>query len=467
MFLMKKKKKKKKILLYFVSFVFIVGVITNMVNITSVYAVEDDDIKVHMNTAGLPDPPNITAKAAIMVNLNTGELVYEKNSHEIIYPASTVKIMTAILVMEKVTNLQEKTIVSQYVVDNTIAASKRINDPEVKVGEVFTIEELLNAMLLSGANDAAMAMAEYVSGSVQEFVALMNEKAIELGCTNTIFANPTGMHDDSMYTTAADIAKIAEHASKIPEIMDISSEGKFTINPTNKTSTARSITNRNHFVSKATAASRYFYPYARGINLGNTIEAGYCLATVAEQKGLIYLSVVMGSTAIPAPEAEIPNSFSDARSLFDWVFEIYSYKNIVSTSRKIATVEIRLSANRDTVTLVPDSDIELLLPQNVDMDKEIVTQWTTYEDRLIAPIEVDDILGEVTVLYNGEIQGRANLLSTAHVEVSNILYMIEQVKSVTSRAWFKASVIIFIVLFAGYVVISLVRSNRREPKRFY
>ena len=457
---------KTKILPYLIMCIVIFGICLNIMyasDIWTVYA-EEPKITIHMNnTEGLTPAPDITAKAAVMMNMYTMELVYEKDSDKIIYPASTVKIMTAILVMENVPNLQEKTVISQYVCDNI--GGKKIT-PEVKAGEVFTIEELMYAMLLFGANDAALAMAEHVAGSVPEFVALMNEKAVALGCVNTVFTNPSGIHDPSMHTTASDMAKIAAYASQIPEIMDMSSEGKFIIQATNKTASERTIFNRNHFVSKASEA-RYYYPYARGINLGSTDEAGYCLATVAEQNGLSYLCVVMGSTFIPKGDTEIPNSFADARSLFEWVFEIYSFKNIVSTANKICTVEIRLSANRDKVTLVPDKDIGLLLPQNVNMETEIVKQWTTYEEKLVAPIEVGDCLGEVTVLYNGEIVGRANLLSTASVEPSNVLFTLEQIKIITSRAWFKASVVIFIILFAFYVVISLIRNNRREPKRFY
>lgn len=460
---------------YLIMYALIFGIFFSAVNFSDIsngltvrasdLSENNDEIIVHMNTEGLTEPPDLTAKAAVMINMNTGEPVYEKNSDIIISPASTVKIMTAILVMEHVPDLRVKTMISQNVFNNTPVGSKRISNPEAKIDEIFTIEELMNALLLFGANDAALALAEHVSGSVSDFVVLMNEKAVELGCASTVFTNPTGLHDDSMHTTAADTAKIAAYASKIQKIMDISTEDKFEINPTNKTPTKRTVFNRNHFVSKA-SDTRYYYEYARGINLGNTPEAGHCLVTVAEQKGLTYLCVVMGSTAIPRADGEIPNSFADARSLFEWVFEIYSYKNIVSVTDKIATVEIRLSANRDTVTLKPDRDIELLLPQNVDMDTEIVTRWTPYEEKLIAPIEAGDILGEITVLYKGELKGRADLVSTANVEQSNVLFMIEQIKNITSRPWFQASVVIFIVLFAVYVVMSLIRTNRREPKKF-
>jgi len=400
--------------------------------------------------------------------METGNAVYEKNSNQIIYPASTVKIMTAILVVENVPDLNSQTLISQYVVDNTIVTSKNIG---VSVGEVFTVEQLLNAMLLYGANDAALALAEYVSGSVPDFVAKMNEKAAELGCVNTVFTNPSGLHDDSMHTTAADIAKIAAYATKNQVIMDITSSDSFDIPPTNKDSDPRPLFNRNYFTSKASGTnSDSYYPYAKGINAGNTSAAGYCLVTLAQQaqqNELSYLCVVMGSTAIPSGDTEIPNSYSDAHSLLDWAFSIYSYKTIVSTKDKISSPEVRLSANRDTVTLVPDADISVLLPQNVNMDKDIEIKSTTYTDSLVAPISVGDCLGEITVWYKGQIVGSAKLLSTAAVERSNVLYALDQIKGIVSCLWFKASVTIFIILFAVYIVIILLRNNRKTPRKFY
>jgi len=323
-------------------------------------------------------------------------------------------------------------------------------------------------MLLQGANDAALALAEFVSGSVTDFVVKMNQKAVELGCINTVYANPTGMHSEEMHTTVSDTAKIAFYASKIQKLMDITSSPNYTIPPTNKEREARSLLNRNHFISKA-SQTQYYYEYARGINFGFTQEAQYCLTTVGEQTGLSYLCVLMGATSTPIPgsDAERINCFSDAKSLFEWAFSIYSYKTVVSTKDKSCSVEIKLSANRDNITLVPDTDISLLLPQNVDMEKEITTECRIFEDDLVAPIDKGQQLGELIVYYNGEIKGTAKLLSNSDVEQSSILYVLDQIKGIVSGGWFKASVIIFIIIFAFYIVINLLRKSKTEQKRFY
>jgi len=422
-------------------------------------------IKVYVNTEGLDSPPDITASAAVFLNAGTGKTVYEKNSRDEVFPASTVKIMTAIIVLENVGDLEGKTIISKYVVNNTAGNSL---DPKMSEGEVFTVENLLYAMLVSGANDAALALAEYVSGSVGDFVDKMNARAVELGCEKTVFANPTGMHSPSMHTTASDMAKIAFHASKMQKFMEISGAPKYTIPYTNKERDNRPLFNRNHFISKA-YRTQYYYSYARGMNYGYTPEAGYCLTTVAEQKGLTYLCVLIGSTdsAVSGSESARINCFSDARSLFEWAFSIYSIKPVITKKDLITEVEIDLSANSDTVTLIPGEDISVLLPKNADLEKEITTNCDIYEEMLVAPIDKGQELGRLTVYYNGEIVGSTKLLSNSDIERSFVLYILRQIKNIVSGLWFKASVISFIIIFTGYIIISLVRSNKKEQKRFY
>ncbi|MCL2159513.1 MAG: D-alanyl-D-alanine carboxypeptidase [Oscillospiraceae bacterium] len=431
-----------------------------------VFAESANEIKVHMkNTEGLESPPYVTAAAAIIMDAKTGELLYEKNIDKIIYPASTVKIMTAIVVLENVPNLNSDVVISR----NTINQTSGNSLPQaMSEGEIFTVWDLLCALLLRGANDAALALAEYVSGSVTDFVALMNKRAVELGCTDTVYANPTGMDSPDMHTTVSDVSKIAFYASQTPEIMEITTLPKYTIPQTNKEREERSLLNRNHFVSKG-QYSQYYYEYARGMNYGSTVEAGDCLVTLAEQNELSYLCIVMKSTSTPIPESDTLrlNCFYDAKALLDWAFSIYTYKTVVAISDKIKTVEIQLSANRDTVTLVPDGEIVVLLPQNVDIDKEIEVATDIFEEDLVAPIEKNQQLGKITVIYNGEVVGTANLLSNADVEPSNILYLLDRIKKIVSGAWFGASVVIFVILFALYVAISLVKNNKKEQRRYY
>jgi len=423
-------------------------------------------IRVNMkNAEGLPPPPDVTAAAAILLNAATGEVVYEKNIDAALYPASTVKMMTAVVALENIPDLGGEVVISKYVGSYNAG---NLLDPRAKEGEVFTAWDLLNSMLLRGHNDAALALAESAAGSVTDFVALMNKKAVELGCTDTVFINPTGLDSPDMRTTASDMAKIAFHASKIQTIMDIAGSSDYRIPPTNKYPKERALVNRNHLVSKDRYA-HYYYEYARGMSYGSTELGGDCLAAVAEQNELSYLCLVMKSTATPVAGSDAPrlNCFYDARALFEWAFAIYGYKTLVKTTQVVKTVEVRLAANRDEVTLCPDRDITVLLPQNVDVEKEIEKVVEIFEDKLVAPIEKGQQLGKITVFYNGEAVGSAYLLSLSEVEPSNVLQVLDHITSIVSGNWFKASIVIFVIVGALYVVVGLVRKGKKEQRRFY
>ena len=430
----------------------------------AVLAAETNGISVYIDIGGLEGPPDITAQAAVLMDSGTGGLIYEKNSGKPVYPASTVKIMTAVVVLENVADLESRVEISKFVIQN---ASGNSLDPRVSAGEIFTVGDLLYGMLLRGANDAALALAEYTAGSITAFVDKMNAKAAELGCENTFFTNPTGMHSPEMHSTASDTAKITFYASKIHKFMDIAKSLRYEIPATN-VNNERVLLNRNHFISKG-QYSQYYYEYAKGINYGSTTEAGLCLTTLAEQMDLSYLAVVMGSTPAPVPETDdlILNCFLDARALFDWIFSLYSYRTAVSAASVVSSVGVKLAANSDVVTLVSDAEIQVLLPKNADMDKEVTLQKEIFDELLVAPIYKGDILGKITVLYKGEIVGAADLISTADVEHSNILYMLEKIKEAVSGAWFRASVIIFVIIFAFYLAVTLLHKNKSSRRRFY
>jgi len=455
------RRKSKKIICFILCFLFVF-------NFTGFAAFADtSDITVHINIDGLDEPPDITANAAVLMDAKTGELIYEKNSGRIIYPASTVKIMTAIIVLENVADLESQVSVSRFVVQNTIGNT--MPEPRVTEGETFTVEDLLYALLLRGANDAALALAEHTSGTVTAFVAQMNEKAAELGCTNTRFTNPTGMHSADMHTTASDMAKITFHASQMQKFMDIACSPIYTIPATNTARSERTMLNRNHFVSTG-QFSQYYYEYARGINFGSTTEGGLCLTTVAEQSGLSYLGLVMGSASVPIPGTDRTrlSCFPDMQSLFEWAFSLYSYRTVVDPKKDlIESVEVQLAANKNEITLIPDGEITVLLPKNADIDTVVTIDREIFKDQLVAPIDKGDILGRLTVIYDNEVIGTVNLISNADVEPSNVLYILEQIKDVVSSVWFRASVIIFIVLFAFYIAVTLLRKGRTKERRFY
>ena len=436
-----------------------------------VHANSGNQITVNLeNGDGVDSPPDITANAAVIINMQTGSVIYEKNGSRSVYPASAVKVMTALLVVEHVEDASnDVTLDTQVVTSRTVVNTRRGLNINMLEGEIFTVEDLLNAILLHGANDACIAIAELIAGSEAAFVERMNARARELGALNTVFTNSHGLHCPNMVTTALDTAKIALHASAMPLIMYISSATEYEIPATNRTANTRTLLNRNHFVSRA-HNPRHFYEGARGMNVGSTDEGGNILITVAQQpNNIAYLCVIMGATSTYSAALGIhtPNSFDDARRLLDWAFMIYSYRTVLRRMEHTWTVRVELAANKDEVTLVPDEDIRLLLPRNINIEDEIERIVSVPQENLIAPIDPGQVLGMVSVMHRGELVGSARLLAVSGVDRSNVLYILHQIRIIVARPWFIASVIIFTVLFAVYIAVSLTRRNRRERKRFY
>lgn len=242
--------------------------------------------------------PEITAISAILVDAQTGKVLYSKNKDKKMHPASITKIITAILLLEK-GNLQDKVKISKN------ASERKVNESSIwlKEGEEVKVEDLLYAILLRSANDASVAAAEYISGSEEKFISLMNRKAKEVGAKNTNFVNSYGMTDEKHYSTSYDLAQIARYAVKDETFCEIVKTGKKQIpwegNPWN-----RLLINRNKLIKK--------YPYGDGIKTGFTREAGYCLVASATKDNWKLIAVVLKSE----------NVYEDAIELFE-----YGYKN--------------------------------------------------------------------------------------------------------------------------------------------
>lgn len=280
-----------------------------------------------VRASALAEPEELSSKACILYNPENDTVLYAKNADSIIYPASTVKIMTGILAYEHYAgNLDTKITVTKEALRGLSG-----NYMGLEAGETLTARDLLYGMLLTGANDAALVLAYDAGGSVAAFVTQMNAKAKELGAENTFYTNPTGLHDNSMVTTASDLSKIAAYAAQNKDFLEMTSALQYTI-PASGDREERVIYNRNHLLTTRTY-TKYYYSLAKGMSAGSTTQAGNCLVTTARKDGITYICVVMG-----APYDEENNyvySYSDAKKLFQWAFENYSYRKIVDTTTMI------------------------------------------------------------------------------------------------------------------------------------
>ena len=256
------------------------------------------------------DDISVTAYAAYLMDMDTGVTLYEYKADEKNYPASTTKIMTAYLCLKYGDPKDMVTVQSSAFADLSQAASKG----NLVVGETMSVHRLLQSLLVVSASEAANVVAEYISGSREEFVKLMNEEAQELGCTGTHFANCHGLPNSEHYTTARDLAIIAQAAMEYEEFREIVGSAVTTLEATNVHGTQK-ITSTNG-VFPGSSYPSYSYPYAIGIKTGHTSVAGYCLVSAADKDGRRLLCVVMGCGSRTA-------SFSQTIRLFDWGYDNY------------------------------------------------------------------------------------------------------------------------------------------------
>lgn len=236
--------------------------------------------------------PDTYSSACLLMEEITGKILYSKNANSIMYPASTTKIMTAILTLENC-NLSDTAVVSHNAV---FSIPSGYSTASLVEGEVLTIEQLLNVLLIPSANDAAVVLAEHIAGSVEAFSDMMNSKAVELGCLNTHFVNPNGIHNENHYSTAYDLALIGKYAMQFPTFKEISSKTRYTLPITNAYSKEDRIFNTTNDLIKpnySSSPTNYYYKYATGGKTGYTDPAGQCIVATATKDNVSLIAVTL------------------------------------------------------------------------------------------------------------------------------------------------------------------------------
>ena len=270
----------------------------------------------------------IYSNCILLMEKNTGDILYEKNSNEKMYPASTTKILTAILVLENC-NLNDIVTVDSIAIKSVPSGYKTSN---IMVNEKLTIENLLYTMLIPSANDAANALAIHISGSISGFADLMNEKAKELGCSNSHFTNPSGIHDENHYSTANDLSLIARYAMNIDKFGEIVKETEYTLPSTDSYSNSdRAFVTTNRLLNPSD--KNYYYEYTTGIKTGYTSPAGDCLVASAKKGDIEFIIVVLGSSNL---ENGLSEKYLDCKTLFDFAFDNYTtyYTNLQQKNKQ-------------------------------------------------------------------------------------------------------------------------------------
>ena len=403
----------------------------------------------------------IQAKAAILVDDDYGEILYEQNAHEKNYPASITKVMTTLLVLEAVDR-------GEAALTDIVTVGDEVNlgigeggsGVGLQEGEQLSLEDLLYCALTASANEACNALAQYLCGDVATFVERMNQRAAELGMENTHFTNTHGYHDENHYTTAYDIYLMCHEAMQNPTFRTIVSSVGHEVPATNM-SEARSLHETNALVS-TWRITGYWYQYATGIKTGSTPEAGYCLASSATKDDRHLIAVVLGAENPKNADGSTNRlQFSESTRLLEMGFNDFSRQTILDeTDRDFPEVAVTLSSGADYVTVQPSGALEATLPNDIVMEN--FERKVDLPAEVEAPVEAGEKLGTVTLTYDGQEYGTLDLVATASVERSELLYRLDRIQRFFDQLWVKIVLAVLAVLIVFLILRRLILGRSRS-----
>ncbi len=348
---------------------------------------------------------SVSSKSAVLMDASSGQILYEKNSHDKLPPASVTKVMTMLLIAEALENGKIKLEDTVQISEN--AASMGGSQIFLEPGEVQKVDNLIKGIAVASANDACVAMAEYIGGSVEVFVGLMNERAKELGMKDTNFVNTNGLPVENHYTTAHDIAIMSRELLKHDSVSKYLTIWMDQVVVGKKQATI-GLANTNKLVKH--------YQGATGVKTGFTQEAKYCLSASAKKGETHLISVTLGAETSK-------DRFKDASSLLDFGFANYESVKLYSRGDKITEIKLD-KARQDNIELVAKEDVSVLIKKggNKAFDKKIKVS-----DSLELPLKAGTTLGNIEVYQGNKLVGKVELINTKDIEKAGYFKMLERV----------------------------------------
>lgn len=409
----------------------------------------------------LPKSPSIeNVSAAYVYNVENDRVLLSHNPDGLIYPSSLTKIMSFLVCAEI---LEDRLDESITITDEMIAGSLG-NRAGIAAGEVFTVKQLMYIAFCGCNNDAVNALAYISSGSVKDFVAAMNEKALELGTQGTVFRNPTGIHNDAMVTTMSDLGLICREAAKNELILRVTGAERYEIPQTDSTPRYM-IYNRNMLISARSSAA-YVNKNARGLNAGMTDQGGECLATVASKDGLTYVIVITGGVTVTGDDGrDTITSYKLANELIDWSFDNFGYVRLFDASVPCADINVAYSSGADKISVLPTEEIVMYLPLTFNPFSRLTFKTKFDKVEFDAPIEKGTVVGSMVILFRDELIGEVDLITTEDVSRDEFLYSLSKIKNVSQNRVFLltvAFVLLYTILFAILGAIFKYAAKKRE-----
>lgn len=399
----------------------------------------------------------LNSVGAVLIENSTGKVLYDKNMNQRMYPASLTKILTTVLAIEKC-DLSETVTASSFAINSI---PNGYTTAGILVGETFTLEELLQVTMLRSANEAATIVAEHVSGSVEEFAKLMNEKAKEIGCLDTNFVNANGMHDENHYSTPYDMAIIQQYCMKNEDYRRISKLTSCSLpNTSMYCGELRAFKNTHGFLVKD---DENYYKYATSGKTGFTTPAKNCLVTSTNKNGFELIAVVLGATG---KIDGISARYSDTMKLINYGYSNYRISNFLSKDFFIEDIEIKTSdGKKENLNLVLENDINVVCSKNKSINKK---DGEIKLKDIDLPISKGEIIGTITYDIEG-VQYKENLISQNSIENTSSVVKVDLIteKSNDVIVVFILSTLIFVAVLVIILFIIIIRKERKLKLTFY
>ena len=430
---------------------------------------EEESSKDYYAGADVVKAPEISARNALLMDLDSGVVYYSRDPDARAYPASLTKILTVLLAVEAVERgeIDLKTEITAG--DDCLQGmDEQSSTSGIVPGEKMTFENYLYCAMISSANEACNVIATTVSGSISAFVDRMNSRASELGCKETHFVNPHGMPDEKHYTTASDLAIITREAMQHELFVTICNTLSRTVPATNKSDT-RELQNTNGLINpNSIMYPGYYYEPAAGVKTGHTKDAGYCLVSTALEDDMHMLCIVLGAgEGVRANGTTEYKNFTDTLTLYRWVFNNFSRQTILSSSELVGSTAVEFGSDTDSVSLRPQSDIAAVLPNGVSIE-DYARKVTVYSERdnttVTAPIAAGDVLGEVSIEKDGTVYGTVPLVAAVDVELSRGAFLRSNLTSFFAHPVVIAILTAIVVVIVLYIMM-LVRYQKRQKAR--
>ena len=418
------------------------------------------------DSAGRSPGITIHSEVVYLFNIDEQMLIYQQGADTPVYPASLVKIMTAILAIEQTPDLRTLVTfpiyVQNYLFDYQVRYGVSISLAGMTAGEQLPMSSLLHSIMLQSGNEAAMTIADHVGGGQQQFVEMMNQRAQELGATSTNFTNATGLPDPDMVTTARDMAIITLHAMSLPGFMEIATAISYETGPTNLSPNLT----WNTTVAMQVPGSRFFYPHLRGIKTGTTPQAGRNFISSATRDGFTYLLVVMGAPLHDPETGELLAEnyvFVDTMGIYEWVFDTFGLIPIVERNRRIHEIPLRLNSSQDFLPLETAERFAALVARDIDPEASLAHIFEVPES-VDAPVARGDHMGYLRLMLYGRELGRVELVAAETVNATRFLVLLDQLSAVAGSFWFRSALIFIALLIVLYGLLAVVRNRNRRGK---